>query len=195
MIDNLELIKGLLHFESEDDFYHLQIIKRKKDNPEIGSNSQIIKTYYVTSIEYLEEKFFEIRVLCDINNARACINLNKRSFEKIAFHLLKKISDQIMNKDFRSVRKAYESVCGEYSSEKNKKFIIDIDGELDELESVTQFINFECKPEGNKIICVIPTKNGCHLITSPFDLKNFKYQFPLIDVHKNNPTILYIPNR
>ncbi len=31
MINNLNQIKTLLKFDSEDDFYHLQIIKRKKE--------------------------------------------------------------------------------------------------------------------------------------------------------------------
>jgi hypothetical protein len=39
MVDNFEIIKSLLQFDSEDDFYHLQILKRKKENPELGSNS------------------------------------------------------------------------------------------------------------------------------------------------------------
>ncbi len=42
MINNIEIIKSLLKFESPDEFYFLQIIKRKKDNPEIGSNSLVI---------------------------------------------------------------------------------------------------------------------------------------------------------
>ena len=31
------------------------------------------------------------------------------------------------------------------------------------------------------------------IITKPFNLKQFKDKYPDIDVHKNNPTILYIP--
>ena len=43
-------------------------------------------------------------------------------------------------------------------------------------------------------ICVaeIETKNGWHLITYPFNLQEFKDVVPH-DIHKNNPTILYIP--
>ena len=29
-VDNFEQIKSMLAFDSEDDFYHLQILKRKK---------------------------------------------------------------------------------------------------------------------------------------------------------------------
>lgn len=32
MVDNFDLIKSLLKFESKDDFYYLQIIQRSKDN-------------------------------------------------------------------------------------------------------------------------------------------------------------------
>ena len=43
------------------------------------------------------------------------------------------------------------------------------------------------------MIAYIPTKNGYHIITKPFNLKQFKDKYSDIDVHKNNPTILYIP--
>ena len=197
MIDNFELIKGLLKFDSPDDFYHLQILKRKKENPELGSNSYVVKTYYIKSVEYLEKKQNEIINLCEFNNARACINLNRRSFEKLAFQMLKKVTDQIMNKDFKSVRKAYESVCGAYSNEPNKKWIIDIDYKdisEEEREVIYNYIKLLIKETGkDETIPIIPTKNGEHWITSPFNLGIFRENYGgTIDVHKDNPTILYI---
>ena len=60
MIDNFEQITSILNFESEDDFYFLQIIQRKKDNPDgcMGSNnsSRLIKAYSIKSIEELDKK-------------------------------------------------------------------------------------------------------------------------------------------
>jgi type II secretory pathway component PulL len=116
MINNVLILASLLTFESEDDFYHLQILKRKKEHPELGSNSYVVKTYYISSLKYLGNKMPEIQQLCQFHNARAYINLNVRSYEKLAFQMLKKVTDQIMNRDFRSVRKAYESVSGEYGT-------------------------------------------------------------------------------
>lgn len=194
-INNLERIKPLLIFPSEDTFYHLQILKRKKENPELGSNSMVVKTYYISSIDYLEMKMDEIINLCDFHNARAYINLNRRSYEQMAFQLLKKVTDQIMNKDFRSACKAYESVCGAYSAAKNdKRWIVDIDEpEISPLMLAT--IDHECEPfsesHQTKIWARIPTKNGWHLITSPFNVKTFSEKYPDIDVQKNNPTIIY----
>jgi hypothetical protein len=203
MIDNIVAIKDLLTFESEDDFYHLQILKRKKENPELGSNSYVVKTYYVNSIEYLDSKIDEIIHLCNFHNARACINLNRRSYEKIAFHTLKKVTDQIMNKDFKSVRKAYESVCGSISNEKDKKWIIDIDHKDFDLSDVQRHLFYNnlissiqrliFQTGKDDTITTIPTKNGFHLITRPFNLEEFrKIHGEKIAVQKDNPTLLYM---
>lgn len=192
MVDNLELIKPFLVFDYEDDFYHLQIVKRKKENPELGSNSYIVKTYSITSLDHLEKVYSEIKSICDFHQARAGINLNVRSFEKIAFHALRKLTDVIMNKDFKSARKSYDSVCGAYPAGKNKSWIIDIDvSDMDVVKSIGESIS-EIEPKGDKVKAVLPTKNGFHLITSPFNLS--KLGFSEIDIHKNNPTILYVPD-
>jgi hypothetical protein len=198
MIDNLEKIITLLVFDSEDDFYHLQIIKRKKENPELGSNSYIVKTYYIRNIDQLRNHYGEIKCLCDFHNARGCINLNRRSFKKLSFQTLKKVSDQILNEDYKSVRKAYNSVCGVYGNEPNKSWIIDIDhNDYDIQEKILDVIE-GCNPKGGKYMAQIPTKNGIHFITKPFNLSEFQARIfrvvdDIPDIHKNNPTILYIP--
>lgn len=195
MINNLEQIIALMKFDSEDDFYHLQIIKRKKEHAELGSNSMIVKTYYIRSIEYLQKKFPEMVNLAEFHNARVCINLNRRSFEKVGFQALRKIADQIMNKDFKSIRKVYESVCGAHSNEPDKKWIVDVDEKNPEiLHAIRRDIkNFEPNRRQEKVLEILETKNGYHLITSPFNMQEFKTFYPAIDVHKDNPTILYIP--
>jgi hypothetical protein len=198
--NNFQQIQKLLKFKSEDDFYHLQIIKRKKDHPEIGSNSLVIKTYYIKSHEHLTKVEAEIIALCDFHGARACINLNRRSFERMAFHMLKKITDQIMNKDFKSVRKAYESVCGAYANESDKSWIVDIDNiSVDSFNHSDAMITLRKKIIELQIdtgkeprMDFIRTRSGVHIISRPFNLQKFREEFPEVDVHKDNPTILYI---
>jgi hypothetical protein len=196
MINNIDIISPLLQFNSGDDFYHLQILKRKKEHPTLGSNSYVVKTYYVSSLEYLSHRYPEIKALCEFHNARAYINLNVRSYERLAFQMLKKVIDQIMNKDFKSVRKAYESVAGEFGTGKDKRWIIDIDFAdhvtEDYVKTLKACIESEF-PESGGILAEVPTKNGFHLITKPFRLDSFMARYLDIDVHKNNPTILYIP--
>ncbi len=200
MTNNFKQIQKLLKFRSEDDFYHLQIIKRKKDHPEIGSNSLVIKTYYIKSVDHLDKVGPEIVALCEFHGARACINLNRRSFERMAFHTLKKVTDQIMNKDFKSVRKAYESVCGAYANETDKSWIIDIDNisidafnhSPDMIELRKKIIELIIDTGKEPRLDYIRTRSGVHIICRPFNLQKFMELYPEIDVHKDNPTILYI---
>lgn len=56
MIANkLEVLK-LFDFQSEDDFYLVQIISRRKDNPNLYKSSITIKEYFIDSEEYLHKK-------------------------------------------------------------------------------------------------------------------------------------------
>lgn len=204
MIDVFEQIKPFLRFESEDDFYFLQILQRKKENPEIGSNSRVIKNYYITSLPYLEERYEEIKYLCQTFNARASLRLNKRSFKKVAFKALQNIANTMANGEYSALPKAYDRACGDGHNDSQKKWIVDIDDKdghylvfLNEdkekfVTSLCEFIN-QCQPLGEeKILAQLPTKSGLHLITKPFDLAQFKLKYQ-IDIHKDNPINLYIP--
>lgn len=190
MVNNLELVKPLLKFESEDDFYFIQVLQRKKENPHIGSNSRVIKEYFVGSIEYLESRFEEMKTLSSVFNARVVINLNKRSYYKTAFKSMENVAGIMANKHFNKIHRAYSSACGQGHNDSNKKWILDIDEEFD--FDWWYNLNERIEDLGGKTIVRIPTKNGCHLITTPFRLDIFKQEYPNIDVHKNNPTILYI---
>ena len=72
MIDNFNQIRNLLQFNSPNDFYFVQIIRRKKENPEMkernNSYSRCIKSYYINSIEKFDTKKDEIiKEINDIN--------------------------------------------------------------------------------------------------------------------------------
>ena len=197
-----ELIKPLLTFPHKDSFYFCQILQRKKDHKGTalgGSNntSRLIKAYYITSVAKLEVHWEEMATLANIFNARVSINLNPRSFEKTAFAVLQKIANQMANKDFYNVRKAYDSVCGIYQDEQDKRRLIDIDAEdLSSLEQIRKDvieIQSEITNREYKILAEIPSKSGIHLITNPFNLAKFSLKWPRIEIHKNNPTNLYIP--
>jgi len=196
MIDNFELIKKMLKFDSEDEFYFIQILQRKKDNPEgvNGSNnsSRLIKAYYINSIDHLESLKDEMVAFANYFNARIGINLNKRSYYKTAFNTMKTIADRLHNKDYRQVKRAWNTSCGMHNGG-DKIWIIDIDvQDMSYINDMRNFIQTQ-QPEGNKILGLIPSKNGFHFITKGFDLREFKKEYPDIDIHKNNPTNLYIP--
>lgn len=120
MVDNLRLILPFLNFESEDDFYYLQILQRKKENPQIGSNSKVIKNYYINSEEYLISHYDEIKKLCEVFNARASIRLNKRSYEKVAFKAMVNIANTMSNREYEFIKASYDRACGLGHNDKEK---------------------------------------------------------------------------
>lgn len=105
---------------------------------------------------------------------------------------LKYISERIYNNDTKKIWKSW-STCVGNSKGKKQRWIVDIDAplEYDEAELLGFLSNIE--PIGDKLITKIPTKSGYHLISKPFNVQKFKEKYQNIDVHKNNPTILYIP--
>lgn len=209
MINNLERLRPLLDFPSEDTFYIVEIIQRKKDNPDIDRNMNIIKTYFVNSIEYLEKAFPEIISICEVLKARAYIRLNKRSYRKVAFEALKKQADYLSSNDFKAVKKAYTSAAGQTNNDPEVKWVIDIDVTEEspgwattlanltilikrlENEAFKRGITFESFE--SPFLLWIPTKNGYHIITKPFDRRIINELLPDVDVHRDNPTILFIP--
>ncbi len=193
MINNFEHIKTLLRFEDENEFYFVQVIQRKKEHPELGRNNHLIKAYFIHSIEQLDKYTEEIVGLCDKFNARAYIHLNRRNSKVVAFEMMELLATNIKLNQFNQLSKLYTTVCGNHHSDKDKTWIVDIDvKDFSKLIEMGYFIN-NIEPIGLKIITIIETKNGYHLITKPFNSKVFGEKYPDLEIHKNNPTILMAP--
>jgi hypothetical protein len=196
MIDNIEIIKPLLNFENEGDFYMLYVFKRKKDQPEGERDNhqsvRTIKTYCVESIEYLDKRYDEIKQLCEIFKARAYIHIQKQNHKDVAMNMITEIVNRVQSGQINQ-KHVFDSVVGKIKTNE-KRWIVDLDTKDEcELVRMTKVINIT-RPEGDKIECIIPTKNGYHFITKRFDMMQFKNVYPDVDVVKKNPTLLYLPS-
>ena len=193
MIDNFELITPLLKFPNNDIYYHLQIIRRGKDHPNLPAANRTIKAYFITDVNDLNFYKQEIKDLCKFFEARAYINLAPKSIRKTTMLQLKYLAQRTYEDDFQKIWKSWNTCAIKIKGEESR-WVVDIDCSLEKMIywwDIKEYINEKCEPVGNKIISIIPTKNGNHLITSPFNIKQFKEKYPDIDVHKNNPTLLY----
>jgi hypothetical protein len=198
IVDNFEQIRGLLKFDSDDDFYFVELLQRKKDNPDFGSNNRLIKYYLIDSIDYFNKVENEIKTISDATGARVYINLNRRSFKNISLQSMKLIAQYVADGNYKAIINVMTSCCGKYRSETDPTWILDIDYNDEnfpynnrEVNDAILFAERQCEPIGEKYKTVIPTLNGQHIIIKPFNLKKFSEKYPEIAVHKNNPTLLY----
>ena len=200
MIDNLELIKPLLNFENEGDFYMLYILKRKKDQPEgERDNHQSVRTirsYCIKSIEQLEKRYDEMKMMCEMFKARAYIHVQKQNHRDVSLNMMVALAQRIQDGNHEQ-QNLFDSIVGQLKT-LEKRWIVDIDMKSEVVvEKISKLIN-TLRPEGDKIDAIIPTKNGYHLITKRFDVMEFqkymKLQGDVPDIQKKNPTLLYLPN-
>ena len=201
MIDNIDLIKPLLTFDKEGDFYQLFVFLRKKDQPEGEKDNhqsvRTIKSYSVTSHEYLDKRYDEIKMLCEVFKARAYIHVAKQNHIDVGMNMISEIVTRIQSGQINQ-KNVFDSVVGQIKTQE-KRWIVDIDMKDENTLLKIQHIINNVRPYGDepKVIKVIPTKSGYHLITQRFDVMEFKKYFlggDVPDIQKKNPTLLYYPN-
>lgn len=195
MVDNFELIASQLKFDCDDDFYFMQLIQRRKENPEMTTNSRALKNYIIKSSDYLLSKKNEIITFSKHFNARATIRLNRRSFKQCAFQTLRLLADELSQERFPECDKLYAKVMGSFHADPVKKWLLDLDGIPSDsilIPEIEAFIE-TLQPVGPKKVVIIPSRTGSHMITTPFDPREFNKLYPSIEIIKDSPTNIYIP--
>lgn len=203
MINNIELIKPLLNFEKQGDFYMLYVFKRKKDQPEGERDNhqsvRTIKTYCIESIDHLDRRWDEIVQMCEMFKARAYIHVQKQNHFDVSLNMMVALAQRIQDGNHNQ-KGLFDSVVGQIKTVE-KRWIVDIDTQSIHIKNMITNIIEGVKPtdNGSKIEAVIPTKNGVHLITKRFDVRDFGMQMKdrgeeVPDIQKKNPTLLYYPN-
>lgn len=197
MLDNFKMIGDMLQFDSKDDFYFMQLIQRRKENPGMRKNSRAIKSYLIKSKEMLEDYKSDIITFCEHFNARATIRLNRRSFRQCSLESLRELASDISIEDYRPVDKIGLRVMGKYHSDPVNKWILDVDDLLVDdprVGEIIQFVeNIKQGSDGKRVLATIPSRTGCHLIVTGFNPNIFKKEYPKIEIIKDGPTNIYIP--
>jgi len=206
IVDNFDRIADALYYldnenQIKDKFYMVQIMTRTKDT---GEKPHIYKTMFVESKEYLMSHKDVIVKICELFNARAYISVNPSSYKQCAIKMIKELADVIENGEngssYKKVLSLPETVAGKYTCGKDKKlWIVDLDGikyraeaqpYIDEIMLAYSKM-YADKRDAYYVVWWIPTVNGSHLLVSPFDKREFKKNHPDIEIHDNNPTLLY----
>ena len=198
-IDNFNI--GALWFDNlsdQGDFFFVQVILRNKEC-NVNSKGNTIKDYHFFDKETFLSKKKEIITLCKAFNARAYFWVNPRSCKEIQYGIIKEALEALelgTHKLFKCVSKAIgKKRCNKYKS----KWIMDFDTKDWSLINKYLEIVYKCRPDGVKVNTFIKTVNGIHVISDPFDLEQFKQNVAIakldnIDIHRDNPTLLYYSN-
>ena len=198
VIDNFEIFRKHLTFETKQDRYIVHVLRRPKDvkqlGNELGSNEcqRLLRTYYIDSLDYFDKKIPAIKELCKSNRARAYIIPQVRNNEECLLNLAEKVLETIRLKNYsvkpeHLLRAAY---C-EYHKSRKKVWILDLDN--DEMHGWTVERAFELVKSQLKAIgkdeseaYLVQTKSGMHILTSPFNLQEAYKLCPMLyeGVHK-----------
>lgn len=199
MVDNFNIFAPWFdNLSDQGDFYFVQVIQRKKEC-NVNSKGNTIKDYHFFDKETFLSKKKEIITLCKAFNARAYFWVNPRSCKEIQYGIIKEALEALelgTHKLFKCVSKAIgKKRCNKYKS----KWIMDFDTKDWSLINKYLEIVYKCRPDGVKVNTFIKTINGIHVISDPFDLEQFKQNVAIakldnIDIHRDNPTLLYYSN-
>lgn len=216
-IDNFDLIREkILEFKHPGDFYVVHVIKRAKDLKEAGDykegdakeSQRLIKTWYIDSLEYWDKKVETIKDMARENHARAYILPCVRNRLTINRVLAKKVIEMIDDTNCRYDHLIRTAVCGCHKTTK-PWWIIDLDVDMANpdktKEQAMEWLKNEYVPavtidlqtavsETSRFcseIFVVPTANGFHLVTPPFNrAKHFTYM-PSSRIMSDPMTLLY----
>jgi hypothetical protein len=193
VINNFEHIRERLIFDDEDRFYFVQIIKRRKEDASMEVGTKTIRTYFIDTMEYFDKKEEEIISLCEEFKARAMIKLNRRSYKKTAHKAMLDMVKKLDSGAYRACKTSYDTAASGSPVEEEKIWIVDIDPEeMEDLYEIMRAIDESQSKYEKNVVGSLPSKNGLHLLTRPFDVRDIHRAYPDI-VKKDALTNLYIP--
>lgn len=176
-INNFDKIYDFLDFKNieQDEFYSVYVVSRGKDQEKPTIAFNIIKAYYIYSLEDLKNKKEEIIKLCEFFNARAYIDVCKRTRKHFLLKLVEEIFRSLVNETTENFETLFETAC-KHSLVKNEKtrWVVDIDTDDEDIlcdikNKIKECYGYEQSP----IVAQIPTVHGFHIITKPFRKRKF----------------------
>lgn len=208
MTDNFERFRPFMQLPEEeggDAYYVIELVRRGKDCPDLPAANYHFKNYYINTLKKYDGVQEEIRTLCRTLRLRAYVSVNRKSFRQVTMNTIAEMSRRASLDDFRRPYAVFESCSGKFVDKDDKHWVVDVDDPFihgscmdgNKLWDLKDTIHI-CKPLGDKVELTMPTRNGVHLITKPFDIqqftelceKGFRW-IPRPEIKKNHLTLLY----
>lgn len=196
-IDNFDKIREHLKFDKPGDIYVVHVMFRVKDLRNDADKQmylsheetqRLIKTYYVDSLEYFDRKRPAMIDLANQNKARVYFTMTRKNRITCNRIILKKLVDEVDNPNVRYDHLIRSAVCGCHISD-YKWWTLDVDNDTevdyenwDGTKEKVKLVDMKekilsqlwklvdaTKTRSGLEIFEVPTKNGCHIMTPPFN--------------------------
>lgn len=197
-MQDLGIIKTKNDALKTDLFFDVQLIRRGKDHPNLPAANYTFKAYYFDNLDSYEKSYDEIKKCCNIFGLRAYVSVNAKSKQEASKKTLERYAHNVVINEYRKPWRDFSSVCGGLDGIE-KRWVVDCDNcnkSSDYVKEICRIISNCDSGYDDPFVCVLNTKSGCHIITHPFNLKQFndlceynKVDKP--DVKKNHITLLY----
>ena len=181
-------------FNSQKDFYVLQLIVRGKDLDDndqlkdllIDKKEALLNTTIVNSIDKLVKIYPRYKKLAELTKGRLYLTVNSYSLNKVVKDCIVNELDILTNNDVNNINrfsKLYKS-CVRRDSHRSYKnyFMLDFDKELDK-EIIRNFAY--CVQTEQIVIC--KSTNNYHII-SKYNERNYKFVQVFIEKHQLDDT-------
>lgn len=205
MVDNFDLILSILPETPENDLsYYCQIIKRKKDHPNLkgkNNSARLVKPYYFTCKQDMLDRKDEMISISEATGARIMMDAFPKSRSKVKYEMLIRLAKIIQGDNDAKLHRLYNTCYGQLDSPKGRSlWLIDWDyKDTTILDKAIEKVN-ELKIHNSlaEVVLKVPTRQGWHYIVKPFYLKpliDYFHENNIVvpDIHKTSPTLVYIP--
>lgn len=211
MINNFNILNPLITFDySEPVVYQVQIIQRRKENPDLKKNAKIIKHYFLYNETDLSDLMPKIIKICNEKNARAYLNIEAKSLQSIGYHMQILTAKYMMNGSLNALENVFNRCYGGFDYDNDpycdnqhslkikiigpKRWVLDCDEVTIEYaqEVFEVIVDWHKEHKTNaEYPTLVQTPNGWHIISQGFHPKIVgEYD---VEIKKNAPTILYAP--
>lgn len=186
-IDNFDKVASALNAGDPDQFYFVQIIRRKKDNPTAKFNyAEYPKSWDIHNAQELMSIKDEIKKLCSMYNARAYIRLNPRSHKLTNANAAEMIRRSLKTNHSLNAEIAHAIAAGH--SFKTRQHTQDFPVSMIDIDTtdknVHQKVLNQLQQNGIKILFTYETLNGGLHIVMP-NREACKLDFTWADGGKN----------
>jgi len=213
MTNNFDLIKcymikeGIPMKEKDmgDLFFEVMLVRRGKDHPNLPAANYTFKSYYIDSIEKFDYFKDEMIKCCEMFGLRAYVSVNVKSKKEYSKMCAFKFNQNILNNEYKKPWRVGDHVFGKITAKNDNTWLVDVDevnlNDSDDLEFISSIISVinSCNSKYDPVVInQIPTRSGLHILTRPFNVKQFEEKYLRLSsnkecpgIKKNHITLLY----